>query len=79
VSRERSQSRASLNAGFDVCEPWEGFPASPKKEDWAKAPGADRPMPDCYQKLLYHWKQPLPHMTGAFILMSNGMCPERAA
>jgi hypothetical protein len=50
--------------GFDVCEPWEGFPAGPKKENWAKAPGADRPMPDYYQKLLDHWKQTLPHMIG---------------
>jgi hypothetical protein len=28
------------------------------------APGADRPLPEHWQKLLEHWQRVLPHMLG---------------
>jgi hypothetical protein len=34
------------------CEPWKGFPAWPTKENFASTPGADRPLPDHWKKLL---------------------------
>jgi hypothetical protein len=38
--------------GFDECEPWEGYPAPPKRENWQHAPGANQPLPWHYEKLV---------------------------
>lgn len=38
--------------GLDECEPWQGFPAGVRKESFASAPGADRPLPDYLENLL---------------------------
>ncbi|MGA9007949.1 MAG: hypothetical protein WB495_13955 [Xanthobacteraceae bacterium] len=39
-----------MDAGYDECEPWEGFPAPPKKENFANAPGANREFSEEWQK-----------------------------
>jgi hypothetical protein len=41
--------------GFDECEPWEGYPAGPKKQSWNPA-GADRELPE-YDKLYQQIRQ----------------------
>jgi len=50
--------------GYDECEPWQGWPAGPKRDFMENAPGADRPLPDYWQKLLDHWRETFPHMIG---------------
>jgi hypothetical protein len=47
----RDQSLAELwadvcaEAGLDLCEPWDGWPAGPKKETFANARGANQEIP----------------------------------
>jgi hypothetical protein len=50
--------------GYD-CEPWEGWPAGPKRDFMKNAAGGgDRPLPVYWQKLLEQWQRTLPHMLG---------------
>jgi hypothetical protein len=41
---------ACADVGFDECEPWEGYPAGPKKPSWNPA-GANRELTPAYDKL----------------------------
>jgi hypothetical protein len=50
--------------GYDECEPWLGWAPPPKRDFMKGAPGADRPLPEHWQKLLEHWQRVLPHMLG---------------
>jgi hypothetical protein len=50
--------------GYDECEPWQGWPAGPKRDFMKNAPGADRSLPEHWQKLMEHWHRTLPHMIG---------------
>ena len=43
---------ACADASYDECEPWEGFLAPPKKEDFANSPGGNRELPEEWQKWL---------------------------
>jgi hypothetical protein len=46
-------------AGFDECEPWEGFPAWPKLESGNRAAADDGKDPDYYEQQV---KQMLPRL-----------------
>ena len=48
--------------GFDECEPWQGWPAAPKRDFLNDAPGSDRPLPECWQKLFDRFHEIVPHM-----------------
>lgn len=50
--------------GYDECEPWLGWPVAPKRDFMKNAPGADRPVPDYWQKLMDQWQRTLPHVIG---------------
>ncbi len=52
------------DVGVDTCEPWEGYPAPPKRDCMKDAPGADRPLPDYLQRLLDRWKANYPQAFG---------------
>lgn len=56
--------KVCADVGLDECEPWEGWPAPPKRDFMKNAPGADRPLPEYLQKLLDKWKADFPHMLG---------------
>ena|SRR5580698_6961070 len=50
--------------GFDECEPWQGWPAGPKRDFLEKLPGAERPLHPAWQKLFDQWQADYPHMIG---------------
>ena len=50
--------------GYDECEPWQGWPAPPKRDFLKDAPGSDRPLPEHWQRLFDRFHEIVPHMIG---------------
>jgi hypothetical protein len=50
--------------GYDECEPWQGWPAGPKRDFLEKLPGSDREPPPHWQKLFDRFHEIVPHMIG---------------
>jgi hypothetical protein len=50
--------------GYDKCEPWQGWPAGPKRDFLEHAPGSDRELPPHWQRLFDRFHEIVPHMIG---------------
>jgi hypothetical protein len=54
ITEQEFWRQICADAGFDECEPWQGFPAPPV--DLPPAPGGERKLPEAAAEALEQWE-----------------------